>query len=225
MSARPPSPAPAPSRGPVPRPPGRSAPRGDSGRRWRPTGRCRRQVGKAGCRRGFSAGWTPPAESSPAHVCPSGHDAVIAQKPGQVLGGGSLHIEHGGVCDTDRHVRPLGRTIRRKIVLTRGLTPARTWGPHGPQRHLRDHSERRTLTGKTQYDPLRRGNTWSRRSRPHPGQRRVSTGNQRPSSCRFAVRKPESGVTLPSKPTRSSWLRNSPSPGLQRSGAHRQAMR
>jgi hypothetical protein len=48
------------------------------------------------------------AQRAPA-LAGSGRDAVIAQQSGQVLGGGPLHIEHGGVCDTVRHVRPLGR--------------------------------------------------------------------------------------------------------------------
>ncbi|BCL30468.1 hypothetical protein GCM10017557_53270 [Streptomyces aurantiacus] len=44
---------------------------------------------------------------------PAGLDPgpVVAEQPGQVLGGGPLHIEHGGVCDTDRHVRPLVRNF------------------------------------------------------------------------------------------------------------------
>jgi hypothetical protein len=48
------------------------------------------------------------AQRTPA-LAGSGHDAVIAQQSGQVLGGGPLHIEHRGVCDTGRHVRPLGQ--------------------------------------------------------------------------------------------------------------------
>ncbi|MDH6573848.1 hypothetical protein M2160_008955 [Streptomyces sp. SAI-117] len=45
-----------------------------------------------------------------------GRDPVIAQEAGQVLGGGPLHIEHGGVGDTGRHVRLSGQKICRKIV-------------------------------------------------------------------------------------------------------------
>jgi hypothetical protein len=47
------------------------------------------------------------------------------------------------LCRLRRPCRPLG-----------GRTPALTWGPHGPQRQHRDHSERRALTGKgiSEYD-------------------------------------------------------------------------
>lgn len=53
---------------------------------------------------------TKAARRTPA-LAGSGHDAVIAQQPGQVLGCGPLHIEHGGVCD---------KTARRETRVCRG---------------------------------------------------------------------------------------------------------
>ncbi|MGW2124178.1 hypothetical protein ACWCW0_22115, partial [Streptomyces sp. NPDC001758] len=46
------------------------------------------------------------------------------------------------------------------------LTSARTWGPHGPQRKHRDHSERRALTGKDSLESYReRGGSFLRGQR------------------------------------------------------------
>lgn len=66
-----------------------------------------------------------------------------------MLGGGPLHIEHGGVCDTGRHVRPL----RSDLSVTRSFLPGALrllgLGDTAAARGVRrDHSERRPVTGK-----------------------------------------------------------------------------
>jgi hypothetical protein len=88
-----------------------------------------------------------------------GRDPVVAQEAGQVFGGGPLHIEHGGVCDTDRHVRPLGQNNLSQDRSYQGPYACPDLGTARPQRKHRDHSERRALTGKDSLDYDRLKNT------------------------------------------------------------------
>ncbi|MGI5519006.1 GNAT family N-acetyltransferase [Streptomyces sp. CA-106131] len=72
---------------------------------------------------------------------------MASQEPGQVLGGGAPDIEHGGVCDTGRHVRPLGRIFLLQDRSYQGPYACPELGVHH-ETPGGDHTQRPPVTEK-----------------------------------------------------------------------------